>query len=50
MDAVGFDFVCQRIGVRENGSFACGVEGLERNVRYGSNRADVHNMPLPLMA
>ena len=52
MDAVGLDFVCQsvRVRVRGNGGFACGVEGLERNVRYGSNRADVHNMPLPLMA
>ena len=50
MDAVGLDFICQSIRVRGNGGFACGVEGLERNVRYGSNRADVHNMPLPLMA
>ena len=50
MDAVGFDFICQSVRVRGNGSFACRVEGLERNVRYGSNRADVHNMPLPLMA
>ena len=50
MDAVGLDLVCQSIRVRGNGGFACGVEGLERNVRYGSNRADVHNMPLPLMA
>ena len=39
MDAVGLDFVCQRIGVRGNSGFACRVEGLERNVRYGSNRA-----------
>ena len=50
MDAVGLDFVCQSVRVRRNGGFACRVEGLERNVRYGSNRADVHNMPLPLMA
>ena len=50
MDAVGLDFVCQRIGVRGNGGFACGVEGLERNVRYGGNGADVHNMPFPLTA
>ena len=50
MDAVGLDLVCQRIGVRGNSGLACRVEGLERNVRYGSNRADVHNMPLPLMA
>ena len=50
MDAVGLDFVCKSVRVRRNGGFACRVEGLERNVRYGSNRADVHNMPLPLMA
>ena len=50
MDAVGLDFVCQSVRVRRNGGFACRVEGLERNVRYGSNRADVYNMPLPLMA
>ena len=50
MDAVGFDFVCQCIGVRRNGSLACRVESLERNVRYGGNGADVHNMPLSLTA
>ena len=50
MDAVGLDFVCKSVRVRRNGGFACGVEGLERNVCYGSNRADVHNMPLPLTA
>ena len=50
MDAVGLDFVCKSVRVRGNGSLACRVEGLERNVRYGSNRADVHNMPLPLTA
>ena len=50
VDAVGFDFICQCIRVRRNGGFACRVEGLKRNVCYGSNRADVHNMPLPLMA
>ena len=50
MDAVGFDFVCKSVRIRRNGGFACGVEGLERNVCYGSNRADVHNMPLPLTA
>ena len=50
MDAVGLDFVCQSVRVRRNGGFACGVEGLERNVRCGCNRADVHNMPLPLTA
>ena len=38
------------VRVRRNGGFACRVEGLERNVRYGSNGADVHNMPLPLTA
>lgn len=36
MDAVGLDFICQRIRVRGNSSFACRVEGLERNVCYGS--------------
>ena len=50
MDAVGLDFICQSVRVRRNGGFACGVEGLERNVCYGGNRADVHNMPLPLTA
>ena len=50
MDAVGLDFVCQSVRVRRNGGFACGVEGLERNVCYGGNGADVHNMPLPLTA
>ena len=50
MDAVGLDFVCKSVRIRKNGGFACGLEGLERNVRYGSNRADVHNMPLPLTA
>ena len=50
MDAVGLDFVCKSVRIRRNGGFACGVEGLEWNVRYGSNRADVHNMPLPLTA
>ena len=49
MDAIGLDFICQSIRVRGNGSFACGVEGLERNVCYGGNGADVHNMPIPLM-
>ena len=48
MDAVGLDFVCKSVRIRRNGGFACGVEGLEWNVCYGSNRADVHNMPLPL--
>jgi len=50
LDAVGFDFICQSIRVRGNGGFACRVESLERNVRYGGNRADVHNMPFPLTA
>ena len=50
MDAIGLDFVCQSVRVRRNGSFACRVEGLEWNVRYGGNGADVHNMPLPLTA
>lgn len=50
MDAVGLDFVCQSVRVRGNGGFACGVEGLERNVCYGGNGADVHNMPLSLTA
>jgi len=50
MDAVGLDFVCQSVRVRRNGGFACRVEGLERNVCYGGNGADVHNMPLSLTA
>ena len=50
MDAVELDFICQSVRVRGNGGFACRVEGLEWNVRYGSNRTDVHNMPLPLTA
>ena len=50
MDAVGLDFICQSIRVRGDSSFACGVEGLERNVRYGGNGTDVHNMSLPLTA
>ena len=50
MDAVGLDFVCQSVRVRRNGSLACRVEGLERNVCYGGNGADVHNMPIPLTA
>ena len=47
MDAVGFDFICQSIRVRGNGSLACRVEGLERNVCYGGNRADAVHRPMP---
>ena len=50
MDAVGLDFVCKSVRIRRNSSFARRVEGLERNVCYGGNGADVHNMPLPLTA
>ena len=47
MDAVGFDFVCQRIGVRGNSGLACRVEGLERNVRYGSTELMFTICPFP---
>ena len=36
-------YCCQSVRARRNGGFACRVEGLERNVRYGSNGASSGN-------
>ena len=36
-------YCCQSVRVRRNGGFACRVEGLEWNVRYGSNGASSGN-------
>lgn len=36
-------YCCQSVRVRRNGGFACRVEGLEWNARYGSNGASSGN-------
>ena len=47
MDAVGFDFVCKSVRIRRNGGFACGVEGLERNVRTAATELMFTICPFP---
>ena len=47
MDAVGLDFVCKSVRIRRNGGFACGVEGLERNVRTAATELMFTICPFP---
>ena len=47
MDAVGLDFVCKRVRIKRNGGFACGVEGLERNVRTAATELMFTICPFP---
>ena len=47
MDAVGLDFIFQSVRVRGNGGFACGVEGLERNVRTAATELMFTICPFP---
>ena len=46
-DAVGLDFVCKSVRIRRNGGFACGVEGLERNVRTAATELMFTICPFP---
>ena len=47
MDAARLDFVCKSVRIRRNGGFACGVEGLERNVRTAATELMFTICPFP---